>query len=82
MKDFKKYTDEDLTFFFQRGLSTTRRYHRIDTKEAFSELAVKRPKAFRAIFCKLEHWRQSELIESYQDDVANMLIKKYKQEVK
>ena len=40
MKDFKKYTDEDLSFFFSRGLSIHRRY-RGEVKDVFKDIAIK-----------------------------------------
>ena len=78
MKDFNKYSDEELSFFFLKGLSTHRRYHNIDTENAFLELALNRPKAFRNIFSQLDGWRQIELFNDIKDDVAKLIIKKFK----
>jgi len=77
MKDFKKYTDEDLSFFFSRGLSIHRRY-RGEVKDVFKDIAISRPKAFKIIFENLETWRKADLIEMVSSDVANLIIKKYK----
>ena len=82
MKGLKKFKDEEIVFFFNIGLSNYRRYHGLDANTALKEIALERPKAFKAIFNSLDAWRVTELIEPIRDDLSSILIKNYKKEVK